>query len=212
MYIDENSRETVYNSSIYSKMIIHKECSIYDHASIVRDLKSKGYIERYRNCYRDLSIGIYENETEVVTLIRNAVSHDVRVIAEDKKYNCLDNLYRSGERPSGELTLSQIGVSSHGIYKDCPMIGMFCLIKLSDGRAIIIDGGALTDGGADDVYHALESHEIIKNNDGQYEIAAWVLTHNHDDHMGSFVTFARKYSHAANVGPISTVSYPTFWI
>ena len=82
------------------------------------------------------------------------------------------------------------------------MIGMFYLVKLADGRAIIIDGGALTEGGADDVYNALTSHGILVNDEGRIVIAAWILTHNHDDHIGAFVAFAEKYSHLASVDQV----------
>lgn len=68
--------------------------------------------------------------------------------------------------------------------------GMGYIIRLSDGRFIVIDGGYETLESATAIYKFLSENAPDKNN---IVIAAWYMTHTHSDHSGAFVAFA-KYS------------------
>ena len=67
--------------------------------------------------------------------------------------------------------------------------GLSYVIRLSDGRFIIFDGGWDWDDDADQLMHVLAKHSI----DEKPIIAAWILTHQHCDHFWAFTTFHKKY-------------------
>lgn len=68
--------------------------------------------------------------------------------------------------------------------------GMSYVIRLADGRFILIDGGYEEDGDADALYDTLQARA-----EGNVPvIAAWILTHQHEDHFHCFLRFMEKYA------------------
>ena len=66
-------------------------------------------------------------------------------------------------------------------------IGLGMVFRLTDGRFVIVDGGAYY---SDDlVYKALKSQAVTE----EITIAAWFLTHAHSDHHGGFTEFVNKH-------------------
>lgn len=65
------------------------------------------------------------------------------------------------------------------------------IIRLADGRFIIVDGGKPTEKNADEIYTFLKENAPDA---GDIVIAAWYITHAHSDHCGALAIFAKKYS------------------
>ena len=68
--------------------------------------------------------------------------------------------------------------------------GMSYVIRVSDGRLIVIDGGFHYDEDVEQLYRTLK--EYFKEE--KPVIAAWILTHTHEDHMQCFVGFMQKHA------------------
>lgn len=72
--------------------------------------------------------------------------------------------------------------------------GMSYLIRLSDGRFIIIDGG-YTEADyyeAQHIYSLMEEQNVLP----KITVAAWIITHPHKDHLGAASDFLRYYTSA----------------
>lgn len=69
--------------------------------------------------------------------------------------------------------------------------GMCYILRLSDGRFIVIDGGYRRPECARNIYDTL--HRLSPGS-SRIEIAAWLFTHGHGDHVGAFLAFAEAYS------------------
>ena len=69
---------------------------------------------------------------------------------------------------------------------DC---GMSYVIRLSDGRFVMIDGGYDEYEEADRLYDTLAAQNVLE----RPVIAAWFITHPHEDHYRCFMKFCRKY-------------------
>ena len=68
------------------------------------------------------------------------------------------------------------------------------LIRLEDGRFIMVDGGLEETYGrnnADSIYNQLVAQNVLE---GKPIIAAWLITHPHSDHVNAFYQFAQKYN------------------
>lgn len=68
--------------------------------------------------------------------------------------------------------------------------GMSYVVRLSDGRFIVVDGGWDFEPDADTLFRNLRSQA----EGGEIVIAAWIFTHAHCDHFHCFIPFFDKYS------------------
>lgn len=68
--------------------------------------------------------------------------------------------------------------------------GMCYVIRLSDGRFIVIDGGRELEPDCDKLFKVL----TVGTEDGMPTVAAWIFTHPHSDHLNCFNLFMDKYA------------------
>ena len=73
--------------------------------------------------------------------------------------------------------------------------GMSYVFRLEDGSFIVYDGGYLQD--AQRLYTYLRDHTPFE--DGRIVIAAWILTHSHNDHYSCFLGFSRMFAEKVEV-------------
>ncbi len=142
---------------------------------------------------------VLSNDAEIVTLYYKSATKEVRIVWEKLDENILSLFTPNSATNTGELTMVQVGVERGPGDTGNPMIGMCYVIKLSDGRAIIIDGGFNYENNADNLFGTLSKLGIAKNASGQYKIAAWFFSHGDSDHMGIMTSFGDKYGEKADV-------------
>ena len=75
---------------------------------------------------------------------------------------------------------------------DC---GMGYVLRLSDGKFVIIDGNM----GEEDEPERLYDLLVAQSEGRAPAIAAWFITHPHADHFGCFVKFCQSYSNRVTV-------------
>ncbi len=92
---------------------------------------------------------------------------------------------------TGEVTLAQIGIA-RGEETDNPLNGMCYIYKLSDGSAVIIDGGFNNKECRNNILNTLKKLDIAKTEDGKYRITAWIFSHGHKDHRAAFIGFGKN--------------------
>ena len=104
---------------------------------------------------------------------------------------------------TGEVTLAQLGIARIE-EDDNPINGMCYIYKLSDGSAVIIDGGFNNKDCRNNILSTLAKLDIAKNADGQYLITAWIFSHGHKDHRAAFTGFGK------NMGDTVELKYAMF--
>ena len=90
--------------------------------------------------------------------------------------------------------LAMIGDTADSVIGLC---GLECMmIRLSDGRFIMIDGGIASKGFADKIYNTM-----VAQSGGQKHVtvAAWFFSHAHNDHVGGFQAICSYYSEYVTV-------------
>ena len=129
-------------------------------------------------------------------IILYSTDDGVRVIWDSTDRAAQDLLVPNDATGTGEVTMVQVGVVRNATT-DNPAIGMCYVYKLSDGKAVILDGGIA--GNETVVYQTLQKLDIAKDKQGKYQIAAWILSHGHQDHYGAMLHFASTYAETTSV-------------
>ncbi|MBE6631383.1 MAG: MBL fold metallo-hydrolase [Ruminococcaceae bacterium] len=137
-------------------------------------------------------------DNELVTLYWTEYKKELRILYETVDEKILELLIPNDETGKGALEIAQIG-TERVRETDNPFIGMCYLIKLSDGKAIIIDGGFDNEPCVDNLYNSLGKMGIAKDENGKFAISAWIFSHGHDDHIGIMTPFAKKYADKVNI-------------
>ena len=169
-------------------------------------IEAAGYVKHDENKIDNNLYYTFYNDDSVVTVIyveRNAGKN--MVVTVDPLSNTSlapledDNNYT----PVTTTTITQLGLyydenkaANENALNMQSMNGLCYILRLSDGRFIIIDGGHATEGHADRLYDTLKKQAVDPNN---ITVAAWIFTHDHSDHVGFFSMFANKYASSVTV-------------
>ncbi|MBQ8818873.1 MAG: MBL fold metallo-hydrolase [Clostridia bacterium] len=135
----------------------------------------------------------YANDKHVVTAIYTQYNGIAKVLAEPLSATALptkveNNTYTPID--GCETTITQVGLLQEGNLART-YNGMCYIIRLADGSFIVVDGGFGLDGYDERIYNILKKQAPDKNN---IVIAAWIITHAHDDHVDVFESFFESFA------------------
>lgn len=146
----------------------------------------------------------FVNGNACVTLSLTPYNKLMRVICEPvKNYYNIENNYKPTVKP----LLTMIGrkfSAETNTYLGLPANkGLMCfVIRLSDGRFIVIDGGTL-DGSFQSYAQAIYAKMREQAPDPDHiVIAAWIITHSHSDHIGGLYSFSGTYNKMVTLNSI----------
>lgn len=103
-------------------------------------------------------------------------------------------------RPSVTL----LGLEGYTIGGNPTQTGLSMLFQLSDGRFIVVDGGHNKVQAAAPLY---ETMRRLTPSGRKITVAAWLITHSHNDHAGAFLSFCRNYGKNVEVQQV-LVNFP----
>ena len=148
-------------------------------------LEQDGYTKHDENeISGNLYRSYYKDGKELVYTYYTAKDDSVRIIVSP--FN--DGLLPISFENTGKVT--ENSVTQLKLDYDNKGNGMTYIITLEDGSFIIIDGGSNGGSNADWLHRKLQE---LNKREGTPVIAAWYLTHIHQDHCGAFANFATKY-------------------
>ncbi len=130
---------------------------------------------------------------------------ELRIMTETDFDGVVSTLNPNESTNTGVLEVVQVGIARDEyvdtglLQTDNPLNGMCYIIKLSDGSAVIIDGGFKNVACAENIYKTLIKLGIATNEKGQYKIAAWIFSHGHGDHISAFAVFGQHYGGLTDV-------------
>ncbi len=153
-------------------------------------LTENGFTEYATNKIDENLFATYTNQTLIVNTYYSAFSKEIRVTAEPKSETSLptraeDNNYTAVTTPLvTQIGLERVGNSG---YQN----GMSYVFRLADGSFIIYDGGF-----SQNAVDAKKLHQVLVEqapDKDNITIAAWIITHAHGDHFGTFYHFFSEY-------------------
>ena len=159
-------------------------------------LKAKGFKLYHQNIIENNEYYTYTNDELVVTAIHTDYNSKSKLLVQELKDTALptraeDNKYTPIKGLA--TTITQVGLfydvqtDSDGCMTN--FNGMCYVIRLADGRFIVVDGGH-GKVQADNIYKTLVTQAHDPDN---IVIAAWFISHNHNDHNGFLDYFLNAY-------------------
>ena len=141
-------------------------------------LSEQGYEQREGRTCGENRYAAWQKGSEGVFINAYGATDELRIVSES---TC--RYFDFSDRAGKEIFAPQITQVKLDDY------GMSYVIRLADGRFILIDGGFIYDSDADALHETL----MAQAEGAQPVIAAWILTHQHEDHFHCFLRFMEKY-------------------
>ncbi len=162
----------------------HSSVTVFEDAkddcfdTYAKKLEESGFAKKEEYIKADHRFAAYSRANEGVFLNYFATTREFFVTEEE---NCKYFSYKdvSGEEKK-TVQITQLHLED---------FGMSYIVRLSDGRFIIFDGGWNMEPDFDRLFECLKSG----SDGGKIVIAAWIMTHPHSDHYQCFIGFADKY-------------------
>lgn len=130
---------------------------------------------------------VYQNEDAVYTLSYTAFERTCRLIRDTNTATVCTTVKPEGE---DERQTVPVLVTQMRLLYCCADCGMAYLIRLEDGRFVVIDSGM---GEHEEPEHLLELLEEQNVLPGKPDIATWFFTHPHIDHYSTFVNLMERH-------------------
>lgn len=183
---------TVLGSSPTCKEIILEKMNI---TSVLNTFINAGFSKISTNGIVGAKFDTYmlSRNGDLVTMYFFPESGELRIMWESRNDNAISVLTPNETTGTGSIVVAQVG-TDRVTEKDNPLNGMCYVIKLSNGRAIIIDGGFFNDVCAGNIYKTLEKMDIAKDEEGRFIVEAWIFSHPHGDHVGAIQNYAKLYA------------------
>lgn len=183
---------SVHDCSAGHFMAYAEGSSEIDFSEYVDLLCQSGYGITARNTIADnvfVTLVNGENNICVHTYFIKSAS-EIRVVAAEGR--CPLPPKKKAERVCGSV-ICQINASHNIAGLD---EGMSYVLRLCDGRFIVIDGGYRRGVCGKDIYESLVG---LAPDASDVRIAAWIFTHAHVDHVGGFIEFAEMYGDETSI-------------
>jgi len=150
-----------------------------DYAAYGEKIKNEGYSFIENHMFGANYFATYAKGNDAVYLAYYPSIREMRIVEEK------DSAYITYADEKGiKSTQSAI------VQLDLQDCGMSYMIRLDDGRLIVIDGGCKFEPDADNLMNVMDEMSEGK----RPRIAAWIMTHPHSDHYRCFLPFHEKYA------------------
>ncbi len=167
----------VADSRMDSYFALIEKTNSNEYAEYVSALCGSGYSVFSERIVNSNIFTVCKNEDTVVAVTYISGTSSVRIAAEPLSCTSLPKTEPDNYQNVTSPQLTQLG--------GCEAY----IIRLCDGRFIIIDGGLDTN--ADILLEQLLAQNTLS---GKPIIAAWLLSHAHSDHVDCFIEFSKKYA------------------
>lgn len=195
----------IYPCGHNNQMVIIEKTNAAEYSEYLGMLKDMGFSDYMTREIESNLFATYIKDNVVLHINYTSVYNTVRIVSA---VDC--NIPKTVISPYERIvdsSLTQIGqeypISGSDKYLQN---GMCYIIRLADGSFIIIDGGFSNKENLDRIYNTLYEQSPDKE---KIIIAAWILTHAHNDHVCAFISFAQsEYSKKVKVESV-IYNFPT---
>ena len=183
-----------------SKLYIANNAKADNFTKYVAAVKSAGFTEYTTNKLQDNQFATYITKSQIVSIMFFPAKSDLKVVVDPRSTFGLpgtkaENSYTSTTKATEfvQLGMKQVSGSSEN--------GMGYLVKLSNGKFVVVDAGFAWDsgGGGNSAKFLIDTMKKMQGNSSKPVIAAYIITHIHTDHAGGFMGFANSYKTSVTI-------------
>ena len=184
-----------------SKIYIANNAKAEHFTKYVAALKSAGFTPYTTNKLHTNEFATYVTKEQIVHVMYFAPKGVIKVTVDPRKTFGLPGLKGENSYPKTsnrvtefvQLGLKQISGSAEN--------GMGYLVKLSNGKFVVVDGGFAYDsnGGGNSGRFLVDTMKKMQGNSNKPVIAAYIITHIHTDHAGGFMGLANACANQVKI-------------
>lgn len=198
VYKTNGRQERLWDCGDDCSMYIIKNTDAGEFAAYCEPLAAAGFVKFTENRIGDNLYYTYTSPDEkyILNAVYTAYEKKARLIVEPRSKTALPTVETEVKDKCGPVTVTQVGLEylyDQGKQISDFQIGMLYIIRLRDGRFIVIDGGYQRRKNLD---LFMEQMTKLAPDPGNITIAAWILTHSHGDHVGMLAELANTPSTA----------------
>lgn len=184
-----------------SKMYIANNATLANFTNFCNSLKTAGYTAYATNdTLHTNRFATYVTKEQIVSVMFFEPKKVMKVVIDPRSTFGLpgtkaDNVYAKPTKATEFVQLGLKQISGAGEN------GMGYLVKLSNGKFVVVDGGFAYDsgGGGNSAKFILDTMKKMQGNSNKPVIAAYIVTHIHTDHAGGFMGFANNYANQVTI-------------
>jgi len=181
-FCEENYTDEISNS--VTRVLTLKNSSVSDYERYLGYFEENGFEKKEEYEIEGHSFAAFSKESDGIFINYFDRLNEIMIAVE-----CDTNYFLYADEEGEKVcqpSVTQVGLEDYG---------MSYAVRLSDGRFIIIDGAWNKESDIDGLYNALTG--MTKGE--KPVIAAWILTHPHEDHYLCFIGFMNKYGENVEV-------------
>lgn len=188
--------EDEHGSSEDSYMLVLEDVTAKGFRDFLSALAATGRAETFRREFNGNIFAEFKNGDRIIYTYLTAEKQQARIILDNS--SCpLAEMNDTEDDVRGDTALMQFSLRYGDMvrYHSCDC-GMLYALRLRDNSVIVVDGGEMEQATEDACDEFMARLEAMTNTDkgGHIRIAAWLCTHNHDDHMDVFLKILKRES------------------
>lgn len=179
-----------------SKIYIANNASSTIYTKYLSLLEKAGYTFYTKNeSLHTNKFATYVTKDQIVSVMFFEPKKVIKVVVDPRSTFALpgleqENIYTKSTAATEFVQLGMKQASGH------PENGMGYIVKLTDGRFVVVDAGTTYDtgGGGSSANFVYDTMIKMQGNKNKPVIAAWIVTHIHTDHAGGFMGMANVHA------------------
>ena len=184
-----------------SELYIISNTTQEKYAAYTTDLINLGFKLYTTNKIADNEYSTFITDTQIVNVMYLKNSQEVRITQDNRMNISLPGLSSENTyTATSNSSFTMMGISNTG-YPG----GMAFIYKLADGTFFIIDGGICanrtgsTDTSISSSIRLFTTLQALADDPNNIVISGWLITHVHNDHVGSFIDMADNAQYKSKV-------------
>lgn len=171
-----------------SYMNVAKNASLQDYSDYLYSLYQSGFSYYTSNVIGENFYATFATKTQIVNAFYLDADKEVRVVVDDRAIFSLPGLESENEYEElGLNSLTVVAIAETGWPG-----GMGYIYELSDGSFFIVDGGYYNGSTVSSADWVTKTLQQMASDPQNIRIAAWYMTHLHEDHVGAYCAMANK--------------------
>ena len=171
-----------------SYMHVAKSATLGEYSDYLYSLYKAGFSYYTSNVIGNNFYATFATKSQIVTAFYLDADKEVRVVVDDRAIFSLQGLESENEYEElGLNSLTVVAIAETGWPG-----GMGYVYELSDGSFFIIDGGYFNGSTVSSAEWLTKTLQQMASDPRNIRIAAWYMSHPHEDHMGAYCDMAKR--------------------